>query len=104
MGAQDDYNEAYEDGMKHAVGAKAPLPTVHLNGTSREALLRQQLDVIRALQNAKRVICENAPHARDYYVQKDPQAFAKARDACIARVQTLDALIAEYTAIAEHLT
>jgi hypothetical protein len=59
----------------------APVPTIHLNGTSGDALLRQIVVALTALRKAREAMCEGAPHGRDYYVQSDPDAFKKARAA-----------------------
>lgn len=53
-------------------------PTVHLNGTSRESLMRQYEDAGAALNAAFRKLVEASPNARDYYVQ-DCFAFAAAQ-------------------------
>ena len=42
------------------------VPTVHTNGTSREALMEQRSDAIRALHAAERALREMAPHGRDF--------------------------------------
>jgi hypothetical protein len=56
-------------------------PTVHLNGTSGDALLRACIDAAMALTKARDALCETAPHGRDYYVQSDPDALQKAQRA-----------------------
>lgn len=45
------------------------LPTLHLNGTSREGLLKPLTAVIRQLQRAQDDLRECCPNARDYYPQ-----------------------------------
>jgi hypothetical protein len=40
------------------------LPTVHLNGTSKEELIRQQIGVINAAQVLRDALGEAAPNAR----------------------------------------
>jgi transposase len=54
------------------------LPTVHLNGTSREELVSLRLDVVEAIREAVVALRKAAPHGRDYYVQ-GPDAYATAR-------------------------
>jgi len=44
-------------------------PTIHLNGTSREALHEQYLNAWHALREAQRMLDLSHPHGRDYYVQ-----------------------------------
>lgn len=43
------------------------LPIVHLNGTSREQLIEQQMEVVHALKAALAKLKEAAPNMRDYY-------------------------------------
>ena len=45
------------------------LPTVHMNGTSKEALLTQYKNCWRAVRDAIDVLEANPPHSRDYYPQ-----------------------------------
>ena len=52
-------------------------PSIHLNGTSREALSEQYLTAGQALQNALRALEDASPNARDYYPQGE-DAFRKA--------------------------
>ncbi len=54
------------------------LPTVHLNGTSREELVSQRLSVVTAIREAVVELRKAAPHGRDYYVQ-GPDAYNTAR-------------------------
>jgi len=42
------------------------LPTIHLNGTSREELVQQRVDVVEALDAVETVIGKAWPHGRDY--------------------------------------
>lgn len=46
-------------------------PTVHLNGTSGEALRREVTAVIDPLRQAVEAIKEMTIHGRDYYIQND---------------------------------
>jgi hypothetical protein len=50
-------------------GCNLAIPTVHLNGTSREQLLEGLSDAIHAMHEAGRALAKAAPNARDYYVQ-----------------------------------
>ncbi|MBO0784324.1 MAG: hypothetical protein J2P37_36440 [Ktedonobacteraceae bacterium] len=45
------------------------IPVVHLNGTSRDELLKQITDAIEAVNTAMGALQKAAPHGRDYYVQ-----------------------------------
>ena len=47
------------------------IPTVHMNGTSYDELMRQVLDAHKAVQVASIVIQDMAPNGRDYYPQGD---------------------------------
>lgn len=46
------------------------VPTVHLNGTSKNELLEQILGAYNALGKALDAMAKAAPHMRDYYVKK----------------------------------
>jgi len=50
-----------------------PLPTVHLNGTSRYTLLQGELKVQDALNKVSEALQNCEFHGRDYYVQDDPK-------------------------------
>lgn len=54
------------------------VPTVHLNGTGREALERQYFEAAKATTKALQALREAAPNERDYYVQGS-DAFKRAR-------------------------
>lgn len=78
-------------------------PIIHLNGTSGEELLNQAENAERALREAYDAICKAAPHARDYYVNQDPDAFRKARKAHDGHVDQLNDLITYYSTLAVFL-
>lgn len=61
---------------------KLMTPTVHLNGTGREGLIKQYEDAWTALNKAVEALCNAAPHGRDYYVQNHSlgDAYTRARD------------------------
>lgn len=44
-------------------------PTVHLNGTSADELMKQFRDAFDALHKATCLLQQAAPHGRDYYPQ-----------------------------------
>jgi hypothetical protein len=46
-------------------------PTIHLNGTSRDELVKQYTAALNALWFAIEAHNRAAPHARDYYPQGD---------------------------------
>jgi hypothetical protein len=81
----------------------AAFPTIHLNGTSKEALLEQQLAAIKALRAATDALSAAAPHGRDYYVQ-GPLAFTVARDEHVARLTKITEVIREIEALALHIS
>lgn len=59
------------------------IPTVHLNGTSREELIRQLQQAVTALMEAHYALENAAPHGRDYYPQGEgaiQQAIAEHRE------------------------
>lgn len=78
-------------------------PIVHLNGTSRESLLEQATSASSALRAALTAIDNAAPHPRDYYVAKDPQAYNNAARQHRDRRLRLEELLREYESLAEHL-
>ena len=51
------------------VNVNYPLPTVHLNGTSRDMLLKGEMKVHDAIQKVFDALGECEFHGRDYYVQ-----------------------------------
>ena len=55
-------------------------PTVHLNGTSREELEKQQMNVYNASRKLLEALACASPHARDYYVQDDMAAIEASRE------------------------
>ena len=51
------------------VNVNYPLPTVHMNGTSRDMLLEGEMKVYDALNKVSEALEQCEFHARDYYVQ-----------------------------------
>jgi hypothetical protein len=45
------------------------VPTIHINGTSRERLLEALSDAGEALRKAREALAQTAPNGRDYYPQ-----------------------------------
>lgn len=78
-------------------------PTVHLNGTGATGLKAQYAAAYEAVNAALGPLAQSAPHGRDYYVQKDSEAYAKARDEHVNRLQRLsdvrDELLALFQAV-----
>jgi hypothetical protein len=77
-------------------------PTLHLNGTSKGALLDQYCDAAHAVDAAVTSLCENGPNGRDYYPQGQP-AFFQAQAEHDARVKKLRQVRKELNEIAEYI-
>jgi hypothetical protein len=60
-------------------------PTVHLNGTSRDSLVKQRIGIIDALLGVEKAIGQAWPHGRDYYPQ-GPDALSAAEQVWKERV------------------
>lgn len=56
------------------------IPSVHLNGSSKQELLRVHREAHRAVARAIDALCSAAPNARDYYVQDDNAFVAAAHE------------------------
>lgn len=77
-------------------------PLIHLNGTSKESLLRQQHEMLAALRLASKVMAEHSPHGRDYYpISADAGSIAYAEH--IARRTALEDIIVEIECIAHAI-
>jgi hypothetical protein len=76
------------------------MPIVHLNGTSREALLQGYIDCVNAVSHAIDVVRKNAPNARDYYLGAGWPAAQTEHE---ARLEKLEAVLAELRVIGEHV-
>ncbi len=72
------------------------IPTVHLNGTSRNSLVQQRIDLIDALENVEKAIALAWPHGRDYYPQ-GPDALFVAQRAWTKRMNVINTLREEIT-------
>jgi len=79
------------------------IPTVHLNGTSKDELLRQIHDAHVAVQAALDALAKARPHGRDYYVQAvEPgayDAYTLARNESQVREAKLSEVLDELQAI-----
>lgn len=71
------------------------LPSLHLNGTSKEELVQRLSEAHLSLQKAREVLAKAAPHQRDYYVQKDQGNYRRARNQHEARLQKIDDVMTE---------
>lgn len=78
---------------------KTAVPTIHLNGTSKDELLNLYRNAHRALTDAQRAMAAATPHGRDYYVQS-PAAYSVARHQHETRMRNLGEMIAEIETIA----
>ena len=88
--------------MTHVTPSPLLMPTVHINGTSREALAEGYIEQIDAIREALRVLAENAPNPRDYYPQ-GREAFKNANDQQQSRLASLTAIYDELHRIAENI-
>lgn len=77
------------------------LPTVNINGTSRDALIIDYSAALHALGLAMIRVEAVAPHGRDY--QLAPHRYAVARTEHRERVSHLQFVIDELRVILEHL-
>lgn len=75
------------------------LPTIHLNGTSKESLIDDLCTASDALNAAYEALKQTAPNGRDYYPQ-GPEAFAKAGGEHLDRLKRLNAIKKEIDDIA----
>lgn len=69
-------------------------PTVHLNGTSREALVNGYVEALHAVRLATDAVAATYPNGRDYYLQGNG-AINKAMDQHAARLEALKQVYAE---------
>lgn len=78
------------------------IPTVHMNGTSRDELVKQLSDAYTAIDAAMDVLRKATPHGRDYYPQGD-DAWRKANKAHCDRLVKLHEVAQEILTIAEGI-
>ena len=78
------------------IGDRVVCPIVHLNGTSKDELIRPRQEFYAALQEAERKLAAMAPNGRDYYVQ--PGLLEKAQAQYDRRLEVLAGLLAEIEA------
>jgi hypothetical protein len=77
------------------------MPTIHINGTSAQALFDANLTAVQAVEHAIDTLAQAAPNGRDYYVQ-GPDAFRRAQQEHDARQRLLNRIAMELTQIADH--
>ena len=77
-------------------------PTIHINGTSREALLAGVVNAMDALHAAEIALAGAYPNGRDYYPQ-GPGAIGEATAQHVARQQAINRVRAELAEIAEAI-
>ena len=77
-------------------------PTVHLNGTGRQALLDQLCEASAAINDALKALSNAMPNGRDYYTQPG-NAISTAIVEHSARVAALVKVRDELMEIAEHI-
>lgn len=78
------------------------LPTIHLNGSSPEALLDQNMAAGRAIQAALTALQAAAPNARDYYPQGG-DAYATELREHTDRVAALHRINEDLLTLCDHL-
>jgi hypothetical protein len=83
--------------------AATPLPTIHLNGTSRDSLLDGYINAMRVLRLAIDALQAAAPHSRDYYTQAG-DTFCTAQNHHFTRLARLRETLDELQTIAEHVS
>lgn len=76
-------------------------PTVHLNGTSREALFDGFIEAHRAITEARKAIQAIYPNGRDYYTQ-GPYALRSAENEYDARLKVLGEMAYDLLLLAAH--
>jgi hypothetical protein len=65
-------------GSKHI--PPAPLPVVHLNGTSREDLIHGYHYAYRALESFREALASSTCNPRDYYILDDNEPYPRAKE------------------------
>ena len=76
-------------------------PTIHMNGTGRDALVQGYLDCVGALDDALKALGETMPHGRDYYIQ-GPGALTAAGDEWFMRREKLLSVRRDMVSLAHY--
>lgn len=82
---------------------KLAAPTLHLNGSSADALMDPIRDAASAINDSMEKLLACAPHGRDYYVQQDPKALENATAQHVGRLEKLQGVYDELVAIWENI-
>ena len=70
-----------------------PMPTVHMNGTSKKMLLEGNTDILHKIHQLEDTICNCVFHGRDYYVlDEDPYSSKSYQEALEERQKHAQAL------------
>lgn len=75
------------------------IPSVHLNGTSKQELLDGYVNAATALRHALVVVRATAPNGRDYYPQ-GAESIRQAEREYSARIEKIDLIVDELMALA----
>lgn len=78
------------------------LPTIHLNGTSKESLLEDLEKAYVALTAAIKAMCNACPNGRDYYPQ-GPEALERAQKEHYSRLDRVNEVQKELADLAEGI-
>jgi len=78
-------------------------PTVHMNGTSKEELVQQRIEVVEAARLLYQAMQKAMPNGRDYYPQGDGVG-AKAQAAWVERMAMIEQLSDELLTEAMKIT
>jgi hypothetical protein len=78
------------------------LPTIHMNGTSRDSLSEDLCGAYNALREAYDALKRSAPHGRDYYPQGDG-ALSVAQGQHRARLLAVQSVMDELAAVGEEI-
>jgi hypothetical protein len=78
------------------------LPTIHLNGTSKNDLLEGWLKMSHALGDALKLMYSEGPNGRDYYTQ-GPMGLHTAQAEHEARIVKIKEVQREIDAIVDHI-
>lgn len=79
------------------------LPTIHLNGTSRDGLVSPLVAASDAIAVAFDALKQTYPNGRDYYPQ-GPDAIRRATEEYMARLHRLDSVKAEIDSIIKAIS
>lgn len=79
------------------------IPTIHMNGTSKDALVEALLEAVHALHEAGSALAKTCPNGRDYYPQGEV-AIHVAMQEHAARMAALRGIIVELETIAKKIS